>query len=91
MGKTVLITGASAGFGEACARKYAEPQTRLILAARRLERLEALQQELRGTESSPSAAGCPQPQCCCRNALQPAGTFSGGGHPDKQRRVGPGP
>jgi NADP-dependent 3-hydroxy acid dehydrogenase YdfG len=51
MGKTVLITGASAGFGEACARKYAEPQTRLILAARRLERLEALQQELKGTES----------------------------------------
>ncbi len=50
MGKTVLITGASAGFGAACARKYAEPQTRLILAARRLEKLEALQQELSETE-----------------------------------------
>jgi NADP-dependent 3-hydroxy acid dehydrogenase YdfG len=50
MGKTVLITGASAGFGAACARKYAEPQTKLVLAARRLEKLEALQQELSETE-----------------------------------------
>jgi len=50
MGKTALITGASAGFGAACARKYAGPQTRLVLAARRLEKLEALQQELSETE-----------------------------------------
>jgi len=50
MGKTVLITGASAGFGEACARKYAGPQTRLILAARRLERLKSMQQELKDSE-----------------------------------------
>jgi 3-hydroxy acid dehydrogenase/malonic semialdehyde reductase len=51
MKKTVLITGASAGFGEACARKYRGPQTRLILAARRLDKLEILQQELSDTES----------------------------------------
>ena len=50
MKKTVLITGASAGFGAACARKYGGPQTRLILAARRFEKLEALQQELGDTE-----------------------------------------
>ena len=50
MKKTILITGASAGFGEACARKYGGPQTRLILAARRLKRLEALQDELSDTE-----------------------------------------
>ncbi len=50
MKKTVLITGASAGIGAACARKYAGPHTRLILAARRLERLESLQQDLAGTE-----------------------------------------
>ncbi|MFC1843915.1 SDR family oxidoreductase [Thermodesulfobacteriota bacterium] len=51
MKKTVLITGASAGFGEACARKFAGPENRLILAARRLEKLEALQKELADTES----------------------------------------
>lgn len=50
MKKTVLITGASAGFGAACARKYAGVQTRLILAARRLGKLTALQQELGNTE-----------------------------------------
>ena len=51
MKKTVLITGASAGFGEACARKFAGPENRLILAARRLEKLETLQKELADTES----------------------------------------
>jgi len=51
MKKTVLITGASAGFGEACARKYAGPQIRLILAARRLDKLKVLQQELSDTET----------------------------------------
>jgi len=50
MKKTVLITGASAGFGEACARKYQGPHTRLILAARRIGKLEALQKELADTE-----------------------------------------
>jgi len=50
MKKTVLITGASAGFGAACARKYRGAGNRLILAARRLARLEELQQELADTE-----------------------------------------
>ena len=50
MNKTILITGASAGFGTACARRYAGGNNRLILAARRLDRLKALQEELQGTE-----------------------------------------
>jgi NADP-dependent 3-hydroxy acid dehydrogenase YdfG len=50
MKKTVLITGAGAGFGAACARKYGEQGYRVVLAARRLEKLAVLQQKLSGTE-----------------------------------------
>ncbi|WPV67356.1 SDR family NAD(P)-dependent oxidoreductase [Chitinophaga sp. LS1] len=42
----VLITGATAGFGEACARKFAANGYDLILTGRRQERLTALQQDL---------------------------------------------
>jgi len=44
--KTILITGASAGFGEACARLFASEGQRLVLTARRKDRLEKLQNEL---------------------------------------------
>lgn len=46
MEKTVLITGATAGFGEAMARLFALRGYRLILTGRRPERLDALQAEL---------------------------------------------
>ncbi|ORJ59792.1 SDR family oxidoreductase [Geothermobacter hydrogeniphilus] len=44
--RTVFITGASAGFGAACARRFAAAGDRLVLAARRLDKLQALKSEL---------------------------------------------
>ncbi len=45
----VLITGASSGIGAACARVFAGAGAKLILAARRLERLQQLVETLHGT------------------------------------------
>ena len=44
--KTILITGATAGFGEAAARKFAAGGWRVIGTGRRAERLRALQEDL---------------------------------------------
>ena len=41
-GKTILITGASAGIGEACAHAFAKQGANLVLTARREERLSQL-------------------------------------------------
>lgn len=46
MSKTILITGATAGFGAACARRFAEGGWKLILTGRRKERLDELREEL---------------------------------------------
>lgn len=46
MKKIVLITGATSGIGEACARKFAEGGYNLILTARRAEKLAAIKAEL---------------------------------------------
>ncbi len=44
--RTVMITGASSGIGEACARAFAVEGARLLLAARRVDRLKSLADSL---------------------------------------------
>jgi NAD(P)-dependent dehydrogenase (short-subunit alcohol dehydrogenase family) len=45
-GKVAIVTGASSGIGEACARRLAAEGVKTVLAARRLERMEAIVGEL---------------------------------------------
>lgn len=46
MSKTILITGATSGFGAACAEKFAQGNHRIIITGRRKDRLEALKARL---------------------------------------------
>ncbi len=47
-GQVAIITGASSGIGEAMAARFASEGMRLVLAARRVEKLEALASRLEG-------------------------------------------
>ena len=53
----VLITGASSGFGEAMARLLASQGCHLALGARRVERVQALADELRKAHGVQTFAG----------------------------------
>ncbi|MGW9018531.1 SDR family NAD(P)-dependent oxidoreductase, partial [Priestia megaterium] len=44
--KVVIITGASSGIGEAAAKELASKGAKLVLAARREDRLQQLQKEI---------------------------------------------
>ena len=56
-GRTVLVTGASSGFGSHFARLVASAGARVVLAARRTDRLEALQQEIAAAGGDAMAVG----------------------------------
>jgi NADP-dependent 3-hydroxy acid dehydrogenase YdfG len=46
MAGTILITGATAGFGAACARRFAGAGWKVVLTGRRGDRLESMREEL---------------------------------------------
>ena len=45
-GKVVIVTGASSGIGEATARQFGREGAKVVLAARRVDRLVVLAQEI---------------------------------------------
>ena len=51
-GKVIIVTGASSGIGRATAKQFAMEGGKVVAAARRFERLEALRDEV-------AAAGAP--------------------------------
>lgn len=73
-GKTVLITGATSGIGEGCARKFAAMGSNLILNGRNIEKLNQLKEELHrlGSRSTYSAFRRKRPYCHARSHRLPA-------------------
>lgn len=62
-GRVVIITGASSGFGEHAARLFSREGCKVVLAARRVDRLQKLTSELKtaGGEALPVATDVTQP------------------------------
>ena len=44
--KVVVITGASSGIGEACALAYARKEAKVVIAARNLDKLNAVAEQI---------------------------------------------
>jgi NADP-dependent 3-hydroxy acid dehydrogenase YdfG len=63
-GKVVIVTGASSGFGAETARLLAKGGCKVVISARRLDRLEELAKEIRatGAEALPIAMDVSQPE-----------------------------
>jgi 3-hydroxy acid dehydrogenase/malonic semialdehyde reductase len=66
--KIVLITGASSGIGESCAKIFAGAGAKLILAARRFDRLEKLAEQL--TQEFQSSIHLLQLDVCNRQQVE---------------------
>jgi short-subunit dehydrogenase len=63
-GAAVVVTGASSGLGEATALRFASAGSRVVLAARRRERLQALAERIRarGGDAVPIACDVTEPE-----------------------------
>ncbi|MGC9355181.1 MAG: SDR family NAD(P)-dependent oxidoreductase, partial [Mariniphaga sp.] len=69
--KVVVITGASSGIGKALAEKYAQEGWNLVLAARRIDRLVGLKNELNHTEILPVQTDITR-EADCQNLIDKA-------------------
>ena len=78
-GRIAVVTGASAGIGEAISRAIAAQGARVVINARRKERLDTLARELGGAERAASVAGDAADAATIETCLNTARDRFGGG------------
>lgn len=78
-GKTVIITGASSGIGEAMAKVYSEMGAKVVLGARHEDKLRALVDEIhaKGGEAAYSVTDVTKPEDCKRLVDTAVAMFGG--------------
>lgn len=77
-GKTVIITGASSGIGEACAYAFANEGAKIVLAARNLDKLRHIEQKLQSQSVEVLAIKCDvKNEEDCRNLIQDTVNYFG--------------